>query len=320
MSDLVSVIMPVYNGQKYLAEAISSILHQSYENWELIIIDDGSTDDSLQVAKEFGDPRLRILVNEQNRGVAFSLNRAIRESRGEYVARMDSDDIARPERLKVQVEFLKNNPSISIVGSAIQCFGEIENLYLYPENHAECLVDLLFKPCFAHPAVMWRKEDLVEHSLWYQEEPPTAEDYDLWERASHFVKFANIKEVLLDYRVDPQIKVSNYLRQQDVGHRDVKSRLLSRLGWSVTDDCLDQYITLTGGPSDRKYSLSEMVDLVAAALGANDKKCVFDSKSLKVRLRDSLYGYALRHRIKGIDWLKQKQPFWQGCKLFLKNG
>lgn len=112
MNSFISVIMTVYNGEKLLREAIDSILNQSYQEFELIIIDDGSTDSTLQIINSYHDPRIRLIENGQNRGQSYSRNLGIKQSQGEYIAIMDTDEIALPKRIETQYEYLKSNPQI----------------------------------------------------------------------------------------------------------------------------------------------------------------------------------------------------------------
>ena len=120
----ISVIMSVYNGMPYLQEAVKSILNQTYKDFEFIIVDDASTDDSLKYLKGINDKRIKILSNEKNLGLAVSLNKALNAARGEYIARMDADDISKPERLHIQLNFMELNPQIDICGSFVSVIDE----------------------------------------------------------------------------------------------------------------------------------------------------------------------------------------------------
>ncbi len=118
MEPLVSVIMPVYNAEKYIFEAVNSVIEQTYTNWELVLINDGSSDLSINIIKEFKDSRIRLYENRENMGIAYSRNRAIDLSRGKYIAIMDNDDISLPNRLKIQVEYLENHEEIDVLSGA----------------------------------------------------------------------------------------------------------------------------------------------------------------------------------------------------------
>ncbi len=202
---LVSVLMPVYNGALYLKEAIDSILSQTFTDFELIIVDDCSTDDSAGVVCSYKDERIIFLQNTINKRTSYCLNRAIECSRGKYLVRMDQDDISFPERLQIQVDFMGKNPDIGICGTQLQTFGQgiaIEKSS-YPLDHTSiCLMQLYISP-FAHPTVIMRKEVLLKNKLFYAEHI-IAEDYDLWARLLPVTQGANLPNVLLHYRRHPK--------------------------------------------------------------------------------------------------------------------
>lgn len=217
ITPLISVVLPVYNGEKYLAEAIDSVLAQSFSNFELIIIDDGSTDGSQQILREYVriDPRVRVIVRE-NRGLATTLNDSIDIARGAWIARMDQDDIALPHRLERQLECLERTGA-DIAGSWVRRFGTSDTRIVKLRQTDEAIkMEMLFGSPFAHPAVMMRTTSakLLRYDKAYEK----AEDYDLWERAAEAGwKMANEPEVLLLYRVHTaQISTKTAARQQEL--------------------------------------------------------------------------------------------------------
>jgi len=197
---LVSVVMPVYNGEEFLGEAIQSILSQTFQNFELIIINDGSTDNTLSIIKEFQKKDNRIiLISRGNMGLIYSLNEGIEKSKGAYIARMDADDISLKSRLDKQLEFMKDN-NVDICGSNVQLFnggGDIK-LWQYPILDQDIKFSLLFSCAFAHPSVVIRRE--VFSSLKYKNYK-NAEDYKLWvDAALSGFRMGNINKTLLKYR------------------------------------------------------------------------------------------------------------------------
>lgn len=215
---LISVAMPVYNGERYLAEAIDSILAQTYNNFELIIIDDGSTDNSLQVLRgyEKRDARIRLVARE-NRNLATTLNDIIDLARGKWIARMDQDDIALPQRFERQLQWLERTEG-DIAGSWIQRFGTSDKRIVKLCQSDEAIkMELLFCSPFAHPSVMIKTE--LVRLLQYDKAWEKAEDYDLWERAAEAGwKMTNVPEVLLLYRVHiAQISIKTAALQQQLG-------------------------------------------------------------------------------------------------------
>lgn len=212
---LVSVVLPVYNGEQYLAEAIDSILTQSFTNFELIMIDDGSTDDSPNILKEYEqrDPRVRVIVRE-NRGLATTLNDSIDVARGKWIARMDQDDIALTHRLACQIAWLEKTGA-DLCGSWIQYFGAGDRrIWKTFETDAAIKMDMLFKCPIAHPTVIMEAEKIKK--LRYESNWNKAEDYDLWVRASIAGwTMTNVQEVLLLYRRHPeQITTKNDSKQR----------------------------------------------------------------------------------------------------------
>jgi glycosyltransferase involved in cell wall biosynthesis len=201
---LVSVVMPVYNSEKYVAEAIESVLNQTYKNFEFIIINDASTDNSLKIIKKYAKKDKRIIVrsNKKNLKICKTLNRGINLTKGKYIARMDSDDISLSTRFEKQVGFLEKNMEIGIVGAYIELFeddGEISGIRKYSDNDLELRKKIFFYSPFAHPVVMMRKEVFLKTGGYMEVDFPS-EDLNLWFRIGEYCKFSNIQEVLLRYR------------------------------------------------------------------------------------------------------------------------
>ena len=200
--DKISVIMPVYNAnEEWLREAVESILNQTYTNFEFIIIDDGSTNETLDILAEYAskDARIKVIKGEHH-GVSNALNKGLKTAQGEFIARMDCDDISLPDRFEKQINFLKQNPDISIVGCNIVLFPK-EKFMTYHENVG--LLDVLRYCPLAGATVMMRNEMLAKYQLKYNEEYKTAEDYELWSRAVKYVKISNINDILYRYRINP---------------------------------------------------------------------------------------------------------------------
>ncbi len=197
--------MSVYNAELYLADAIKSILEQTYRDFEFIIIDDGSTDRSIEIVKSFYDTRI-VFLQQPNKGLAYSLNRGIRESRGKYIARMDADDISAPTRLEKQVDFLNQNPKYILVGcNGIQI--DEQGCYLsklYRSNSREQIIKELslgISP-FIHGSVIFKKEFALVSGL-YDEKKVTFEDWDLWMKMFSRGDMTNLEESLYSYRLTP---------------------------------------------------------------------------------------------------------------------
>jgi glycosyltransferase involved in cell wall biosynthesis len=198
-----SVVMPVYNREKYLEEAINSILNQTFQDFEFIIVNDASTDRSEEIILSYKDPRIRYFKNDVQSGTAATRNRGMKESAGKYIAVMDSDDISLPFRLKLQYEFLEKHPDIGILSGANIFFKETEwFIKHFPSDPDFIRSCLFFKNPVAQPSVIFRATMVHEMGLYYNPEYLVAEDFDLWYRAvMKGVKIRNLKRPLLLYRM-----------------------------------------------------------------------------------------------------------------------
>ncbi len=198
---LVSVLMPVYNAEAYIAASLKSIVEQDYENLEIIIVDDGCTDQSMDIVQSFLDPRIVLVKNPENTGLAACLNKAIAISTGEFLARMDADDIAHPARIGRQVTFMLNHPDVDVLGTSMQYFGASRFVNHFPATHEACKSYLVLNVCFGHPSVMFRRTVFDDPANFYN---PVfrqySEEYDLWCRLADRYRFDNIREILLYYR------------------------------------------------------------------------------------------------------------------------
>lgn len=229
----ISVVMPVYNREQYLKESIESILCQTFKDFEFIIVDDQSTDSSWQIIQEYADkdPRIVAVKNTGKKGCYSARNCGHRLAKGKYIAVMDSDDIALPNRLQTQFDFMKRNPEIGICGSWARMFGDKDEIMQMPQNHEE-IRDFNFFYCpMIHPSVIFRNTNLI----LYSENHSSAQDYDLWSRMADKLKFANIPEVLLLYRVHNDKIGSAKKEEQDNNANLVRMKNLSTIGINLSE-------------------------------------------------------------------------------------
>lgn len=201
----VSVVMPVYNKAPFLREAVESILGGTFSDLELICADDKSTDNSLEILRSIGDPRLRILELPENLGPAGAVNAAMDAATGEYIVRMDADDIAVPERIAKQVAFMDAHPELGASGGQLQLFGESDQPWPFPLEPDACSAQLLFGVPVAQPASILRRSVLLAHGLRFDPAwPRIGEDWLFWLRMAPHTRFANLPDVLVRYRRGPQ--------------------------------------------------------------------------------------------------------------------
>lgn len=211
-----SVLMPVYNAEDYLIEAIDSVLNQTYRDFEFIIIDDGSQDGSSHIIKSYSDPRIKYLRNETNLRISKALNKGIALAGGKYIARMDADDVCHPQRFEQQLTYLEKHPEIDIVGSWTCNFSDNFRYYNKTKTKPEQIkVKTLFGSPFIHPSVMGKAA--IFKAYKYSPDFVPSEDYEFWNRLTFHkeVVAANLPSYLLNYRATPSIHKRGYnLRSQ----------------------------------------------------------------------------------------------------------
>ncbi|GHU00933.1 hypothetical protein FACS1894186_2660 [Alphaproteobacteria bacterium] len=228
----VSVLMPAYNAERYIAEATQSILDQTFTDFEFIIINDGSTDKTAEVIKSFQDPRIVFIDNRNNAGLIAVLNQGFDMARGEYIARLDADDISLPTRFARQVEFMDKNPDVGLLGTRFLNFGACREEISTGDGEIGVL-DLMVKDLpIGHPTVMLRKAVFDKYNLRYDPDYVACEDYELWSRVVRYTKMAVLPECLLKYRRhDSQVSILQREIQIKNTNR-VKQSILSYLSGS----------------------------------------------------------------------------------------
>jgi glycosyltransferase involved in cell wall biosynthesis len=222
---LVTVAMSVHNGAATLHSALQSLLWQTFPDWELLIVNDASTDASLEISRRFHDSRIRVVDEPQRKGLAARLNQCVDLARGKYVARMDSDDIAYPDRFERQVRYLESHPEIDVLGHGAVLFkgdGEIIGLYPRAERHDEICRRPWWGFPFAHPTWMGKRSWFLTHR--YDERLPKAQDQDLLLRAWRTSRFAALPDCLLGYRME---KIS--LGKSAIGRLAYCRRLITQI-------------------------------------------------------------------------------------------
>ena len=231
---LISVIMSTYNrSSDFLRESMESILNQTYRNFEFIIIDDGSDNGTKELIESYRDPRIRLVINEKNIGLTHSLNKALDLCRGEFIARMDDDDIALPERFEKQFAYMRQHPDVIVCGTWVEYIDENgaltgeEKKYLN-EDMESYRIYLLFgnHPTIYHPTAFFNRRLLLKHNIRYEPEFILAQDYGLWVRCSEIGECAILQELLLRYRRHSgAISVSKMQMQKNVDYAIIQKQL-----------------------------------------------------------------------------------------------
>ena len=224
----VSVLMSAYNEEKYISEAIDSILSQTFSDFEFIIIDDGSSDSTVNIIKSYKDKRIKLIENEKNLGLIKSLNKGLDLAKGEYIARMDADDISVVDRFQKQVDFLDKNPEYILCGGWINLFPSEKTSDVGHHKEYISYFDILKGWCINHPTVMFRK-----NNLRYDQNYPVAEDYQMWSKMIKYGKIYNIQSILVNYRYNTGYNESFIHREKSLEScNKVKKDMLNFL----TDD------------------------------------------------------------------------------------
>ena len=312
---LVSVIMPVYNAEKYVGLAIDSILKQTFTDFEFLIFNDGSSDNSKQIIESFKDPRIKFYDSVSNSGYVAHLNRGIELATGKYIARMDADDISLPERFELQVNFLESHPDIGLCGAWILQFeGNDEPdkrvLYKYPADHDEICVTLLRHNSFAHPVVMMRRKILIEYGLRYDPEYMPSEDARLWVSIKKYTRLHNIQKVLLQYR-----KHNNQISTEKrvLRHRNttrIKIELIERITGPLSEKEKAIYSDIIHKTySNNSEYVSSFYALVNKIIAENNIKKIYPPKELNRQLQNILRTLSKKGIPKNekvlLFWLKQ---------------
>jgi len=272
-SPLVSVLLPVYNAASYVQEAIESILSQTYQKFELIVINDGSTDGSGQIIKAIHDPRIRV-IDQPNRGLSNALNRAIEAAQGDYLARQDADDIALPQRFERQVDFLEGHLNVAIVGTWAEVRSDkptTEKIYAPPTDSSVLKFELLFDNPFVHSSMMLRSQALHHVRGYTEDRAVRAEDYDLWSRVAREYEVGNIPETLQIYRDTPNSKLKN---ERTAVLDNVTTISITNLEWITKRDqgdlAINDLSALLHGAYHRVRGHSTLNELTALLFEAAD--------------------------------------------------
>jgi glycosyltransferase involved in cell wall biosynthesis len=300
----ISVIMSVYNSDQYLKQAVESILNQSFTDFEFIITDDCSTDGSAEILENYKlkDKRIILLRNSENIGLTKSLNSMLEMAKGKYIARMDADDISLPERFNKQHDFMERNPEIGVLGANIRYFGIVNKITDHPIEHDEIKIELLFECIMNHPSIFMRKKVIDEHKIRYNENFRISQDYELWSRMINNTKFANLKDVLIDYRFE-KTNITN------THNEEYKNKLLNKifsfqfekLEIDLNKTELDPFSFLVKNDkiSDLKLLL-RIEELLIKMLEQNNDRKIYDQESFCKRLSEKWFELCTRSSVFGM--------------------
>lgn len=290
-SPSISVILPTYNAAEYIVESVESLCTQTLDDFEVIVVDDSSTDETRSLVREHGDERFRIVKrNEKTGGLPGALNRGIRESTAPYIARQDADDRSHPERLADQVAFLEDTPEVALVGSSarlIRSDGSIKDIRRV--RSAPTFDDLIEKNRFVHGAVAFRR-DVVEEVNGYSEAFEFSEDYDLWLRIAHDYPVRNLDSVRYDLRVHDESIYASELEKVKLYAAFARKRVLNRTDLSAAN-------------------IRENIRLVYETFDSNER-ARFHTEMAQALLRYGEHASARDHAQKGLRDTPSDAKLW----------
>ena len=299
----ISVVMPVYNNEKYLDDSIRSILNQTYSNFEFIIINDGSTDGSLAIINSYlkKDDRI-ILINKENTGISQSLNEGIKISKGKYIARMDGDDISASSRLFEQLNLMEHNSEIGVCSTSALIFNEdkkIINCTFHPKLDYQIKCMLLFNSSRVHPAAMIRKNILYKRDFIYAETFINSQDYELWNTLARHTKFYNIQSPLYFIRKNYQSISSkadeNILKNRFPFLKTVHERNIKSLGFKGSNEELKMMFVLSSNLAVKSLDIrvEQLKKFIFKIIINNNNLNLYDKIYLKKYLFFRFYVYLI---------------------------
>lgn len=326
---MISIAIPAYNAGKYIAQCLDCMLAQTYPDFEIVLVDDGSTDDTAQIVAGYDDPRICYYKNEKNMGIVYTLNRAYSLCRGEYIARMDADDIASQQRLEKQLALLESNPRLGLVACWFQHFGDLDSVVYTGVEPEEIRCKLLTTLQLMHSGWLMRRE-LVDGGLAYREEYRYAEDWDFLVRASRVTELGNVPEVLMLYRIYGDQSSHVFNGPQKAAADRVARDQLEYLGLELTEEQFDLYRRAFGrreillSTDEMEALLKILKDLEAA----NEKKKFYNRETLHRFIGEEVYwlckynlAFSRRSGLKLVGsgyYMGQKLGFAGQCKLWAR--
>jgi glycosyltransferase involved in cell wall biosynthesis len=310
----ITVLMPAYNAAGYIAEAIASVLQQSFTDFELLIVNDGSTDNTLDIINAFDDERI-VVISQENAGVAAALNTGLTHAKAPYIARFDADDICHPHRLEKQIAFLTANPDYIMVGSDVDFMMEDGSLLFHfkciAHTHEEIIEKLYFYCPFVHPAVMYKKESICQAG-GYPTDAHNFEDYLLWTKIAKAGKFYNLPEALIKYRLNA---ASVTIDEKWRGKRFRQLKRTAVLRGSISANEGDELLAIIKSQDVRKIKEGSYHALCGKKFLADNYQP--EKARLHVKKAISLYPFRLDNYLlytvsylpqNLISWLHKKSP------------
>ncbi|MBI1286915.1 MAG: glycosyltransferase [Flavobacteriales bacterium] len=327
---LVTVLIPMYNAEDFVEQSVRSILEQTYTNFELLIIDDGSTDRSVPVVESFSDQRIKLVRNEKNLKLIATLNKGLSLAKGKYIVRLDADDIAIKERIETQVSFMEEHPEVGLCGTWYEAFGDVSSVVRYPTDHQSLKYMSLYQCPIIHPSTIFRTSVIKEHGLKYDLDYPHAEDYKLWGQFAMVSQLANVPEVLLRYRLhDSNISKQQASTQKSNSIR-IRTELFHELGLNVSPNQLEAFMQMNHQVDNLTLEqLKSLGTLLSNMIVSNNNSSYLNSEWLSRTLNNKWYETCSNHAHLGWsvfktylsyeNLLSEKPRLEKTSKIFVKS-
>ena len=285
---MVSVVASVYNCEKYIMDMIESIINQRYEDWEFIIVDDASTDKTVQIIKSYKDDRIKLIENEKNLGLTHNLNIALSVAKGKYIARIDGDDIAYSDRLEKQVDYMEKHADVVLAGCWIKSFGD-EHIYKQRVVDDKTLrVQLIFDPVLFHPTFIFRKAVVDENKIYYDESLKYAQDFRFTYDMSKCGKIGNVSEILMKYRIHTnQISDEKYVEQTKCAN-NTRLKILNDMGIKLEKKQAEAWFKYCLYEALNEIEQKDVKHIISKIREWNDRTDYYDKKTLELLLERKL--------------------------------
>lgn len=318
----ITVLMPVYNNEYFINEAIDSVLGQTFSDFQLLIIDDGSTDKSVSIIKQYDDARINLIEKDQNTGLIDCLNLGLSLANGQYIARMDSDDVSLPNRFERQLAILESKPDIKVCGCWLKTFDGKEEFIKHKENHNEIVANMLLHCSMSMCSVLFEKKAF--NGYQFSKNKVHVEDYDFWSRVAWSCKFYNIQEVLYLYRVHNTQVSTLYGKIQKEGDIAIKLFLFKKIKYDslqYPDDLITKMLLLNDvvqlvdfDQFIRWINQLKRLNKETKAYAQKDLECVLkimkEKVFYKIYFSNSIRGITKKWRLKSLSKIGFKDIMW----------
>ena len=308
MAAPVTVLMPNYNNEAFLREAIDSILNQTFGDFIFLIVDDGSTDRSIEIINSYTDPRIRLAVKEKNSGIVDALNKGIDLVETNYFVRMDGAGLSAPDRIRLLYDFMEAHPEVGVCGSHLRLFGDHNEVWRMELDPERIKSKLVYTNSASHAPSIFRTEVLKKNKIYYTNNHPYMEDYDLFFRLKNLTQFAHLDHVLYDYRVlqhNSTVKNRHTILQRK---RNMYVQVLGELGIEPSERNIDLHVQLFLVDIPLTYPICDYREWVHTLLRHNAERKRYPQEAFRSFMDKTWRGFFFK--IVPMSLWKNLQYFW----------